>query len=69
VQDQGIGPYEFWGATGTDHDWRFVSPCCEADMVDSGGSRIGPPCDSIDDEADHAYNQKREEELFAGETA
>lgn len=31
--DVGIGPYEYWGATGVHHDWRWLSPCCEAEMA------------------------------------
>jgi len=34
-QDFGIGSYEFWGAPGVHEDWHLVSPCCEAEVVDS----------------------------------
>jgi hypothetical protein len=30
LEDFGIGSYEFWGARGTDHQWEWVSDCCEA---------------------------------------
>lgn len=32
--DFGIGPYEFWGSREVQEDWRIVSPCCEADVVE-----------------------------------
>ena len=31
--DEGFGPYEFWGARGEQHDWRWVSPCCHVEVV------------------------------------
>lgn len=31
MQDNGIGPYEFWGQQGTHHDWVEVCPECEED--------------------------------------
>jgi hypothetical protein len=33
--DEGIGPYEFWGARGVHHDWVTVSDCCEAEILES----------------------------------
>jgi len=33
VRDFGIGAYDFWGATGSDHDWRNVSECCYGDLL------------------------------------
>lgn len=27
-EDQGIGPYEFWGSKGWHHDWRWVCTEC-----------------------------------------
>ena len=39
-QDFGIGPYEFWGDRGVHHDWRYVSPCCSAEVVPGGGTTI-----------------------------
>jgi hypothetical protein len=32
--DEGIGPYEFWGAPGVHHDWVTLSDCCDADVLD-----------------------------------
>jgi hypothetical protein len=32
--DFGYGAYEFWGTKGFHEDWHWVSPCCEADIVD-----------------------------------
>lgn len=29
VIDLGIGPYEFWGATGVHHEYTVSSECCE----------------------------------------
>lgn len=37
-KDLGYGPYEYWGFRGTHHDYQFVSPCCDADVVE-GQSR------------------------------
>lgn len=31
--DFGIGPYEFGSQIGTDEDWRYVSRCCEDEIV------------------------------------
>lgn len=31
--DNGIGPYEFWGAKGNDSQIEIVSCCCEADYI------------------------------------
>jgi hypothetical protein len=33
-RDFGIGAYEFWGATGSDHNWLEVSECCDGDLLD-----------------------------------
>lgn len=33
VTDEGIGPYEFWGARGCHVDKRVVSSCCEAETT------------------------------------
>ena len=32
VVDNGIGPYEFWGAKGWDSKLEVVSNCCEAQL-------------------------------------
>jgi len=32
--DEGIGQYEYWGATGVDIRLVEVSDCCEADLLD-----------------------------------
>ena len=32
--DFGIGPYEYWGAPGTDIQWCYVTKCCEASVED-----------------------------------
>lgn len=39
IQDQGIGPYEFWGSRGVHHDWVEASPCCSASVVE-GGNKV-----------------------------
>jgi hypothetical protein len=31
--EDGIGPYECFGATGVHRSRRWVSPCCEAEIV------------------------------------
>jgi len=38
--DQGIGPYEYWGAKGCHHDYQNVSPCCEDAVVPGGNKHI-----------------------------
>ena len=40
TQDNGIGPYEFWGERGTHHDYAEVSPCCGAEVVEGGNSLV-----------------------------
>lgn len=42
-RDMGIGPYEYWGARGTHHDWQIVSECCEAEVME-------PDVESEDDD-------------------
>ena len=32
--DEGIGSYEYWGATGVDIRLVEVSDCCEGDLLD-----------------------------------
>ena len=32
--DEGIGAYEYWGATGFHHNWQTVSECCEEDVLE-----------------------------------
>jgi hypothetical protein len=36
--DEGIGFYEYWGCKGFDSQIFFVSPCCEADLLDKDPS-------------------------------
>lgn len=36
VMDFGIGPYEYWGQRGFDSNPRYVSNCCEADVLMDG---------------------------------
>ena len=38
--DNGIGSYEFWGATGVHHDYRWESPCCGEEVVEGGNKVI-----------------------------
>ena len=35
IVDNGIGPYEYWGATGIDHKYDVESDCCWADVEDA----------------------------------
>ena len=34
LMDFGIGPYELWGSKQVHEDWRWVSPCCEAEILE-----------------------------------
>ena len=34
VEDQGIGQYEYWGATGVDEQLVTVSDCCGANFTE-----------------------------------
>ena len=43
-EDEGIGAYEYWGATGVDENWQASSDCCEAKVTDN------PPDEWFDDE-------------------
>lgn len=38
--DDGIGPYEFWGFKGVDHDYYWGSPCCSAKLIEGGNSLL-----------------------------
>jgi hypothetical protein len=33
-RDFGIGAYEYWGQSGSDHNWQWVSHCCDGDLLD-----------------------------------
>ena len=33
--DNGIGHYEYWGATGIHHQYDEVSPCCQGEVLES----------------------------------
>lgn len=33
--DIGIGQYEYWGYKSVHRDIQYLSPCCEADVVDA----------------------------------
>ena len=32
-RDFGIGAYEYWGASGSDSNWQWVSACCDGDLL------------------------------------
>lgn len=38
--DDGIGPYEYWGAKGVHHDYYQASDCCGAEIAEGGGKII-----------------------------
>jgi len=40
--DFGIGPYEYWGCRGVDHDWQTVSTCCDADFTENEDDEADP---------------------------
>lgn len=40
LEDQGIGSYEYWGSRGVHHDYRNVSPCCGASVVEGGNTLV-----------------------------
>ena len=52
--DFGIGPYEYWGATGCHTDIQLVSNCCEADF---DGEAPEEPFDEPD--FDYIYEEDR----------
>jgi hypothetical protein len=41
-EDFGIGAYEYWGATGYDSQYAFVTACCEAEPVEYMGEPVEP---------------------------
>lgn len=42
VEDQGIGPYEFWGSKGVHHEYVAVSSCCKEEVI---SALTGEPLD------------------------
>jgi len=55
--DEGIGPYEFWGALGNHTDFREVSTCCGSENVgetimDALCGSCGELCETVEDEDD-----------------
>lgn len=68
VEDDGIGPYEFWGAKGTDHDYVLRSNCCEASVLDSNGDMVSASeyeQDREDDRADYELDCAKDREFDA----
>ena len=49
LEDFGIGTYEFWGAVGTNHDYQWISECCEAPPVEK---TLDPEIPDFDDYPD-----------------
>jgi hypothetical protein len=31
--DEGIGAYEYWGSREVHHDWRYLCPECDAELI------------------------------------
>jgi hypothetical protein len=46
TSDQGIGSYEFWGATGVDTDIQTLSDCCDATAYTD--SNLDEACEAED---------------------
>ena len=46
--DDGIGSYEFWGQTGTHHDYWEGSVCCEAPVQEEMPEDWCPGCGDVD---------------------
>lgn len=69
MSDYGIGPYEFWGARGTQHDYIVESDCCN-DLVYIDKELtieytvVDYQDDFEDDEVDRKYNERIERELW-----
>jgi hypothetical protein len=40
TEDQGIGPYEYWGSREVDVQLVEVSPCCGAEVVEGGNTLV-----------------------------
>jgi hypothetical protein len=45
--DNGIGFYEYWGASGFDRQLHDVSNCCEADFTDPNEQDDEPPSPAL----------------------
>ena len=56
VEDQGIGHYEFWGATGHDSRICYVSDCCDAAVYDDRDCRIESEIPCKEDEYDYEHD-------------
>ena len=52
IVDNGIGHYEFWGATGVHSDVCYESECCDATVYDDPECRIEADMPSKDDDYD-----------------
>lgn len=48
IRNEGIGPYEYWGAKCNDVSWVFLSVCCDAPMVNGLGIQQCPETVSPD---------------------
>lgn len=62
-ENQGIGPYEFWGQKGNDVRMVFVSDCCSADLQDEDGNEVDAAEDERLNQADRIADDRRDREL------
>ena len=54
--DEGIGPYEYWGSRGVDHQWVAVCPHC-GEYVEEGNL---PGCEECgDDITEEQYDSNK----------
>ena len=47
--DEGIGPYEYWGAPGWHSDIRYLSECCDDENHDTGAPEAHKIYEKLED--------------------
>ena len=58
IVDEGIGPYEFWGAVGNHTDLREVSTCCGSENI--GETNMDALCGSCGELCETVENDEEE---------
>lgn len=66
-EDDGIGPYEFWGQKGNQSVTVLVSDCCDGDVYENEELTVDAESASsdFDTRADYLYDQQRDERATA----